>query len=53
MAPYFMNEARSRTADPYPPKTTQSLLADILRYMNIQKPSYPKYFNKEKFDLLY
>ena len=43
----FINETRSRTGDPYPPKTIQSLLAGILHSMRILNPSYPNIFNKE------
>ena len=43
----FINETRSRTGDPYPPKTIQAILAGILRAMKAQNPNYPNFFNKE------
>ena len=43
----FINETRSKTGYPYPPKTIQSLLAGILRSMRILNTSYPNIFNKE------
>ena len=43
----FINETRSRTGDPYPPKTIQAILAGILRAMRAQNPNYPNFFNKE------
>ena len=47
MALCFINETRSRTGAPYPPKTIQSLLAGILDSMRILNPSYPNFLNKE------
>ena len=46
----FINETRSKTGDKYPPKTIQSILAGILRFMRVSTPDYPNFFNKEDPD---
>ena len=39
----FINEIRSKTGDPYPPKMIQSLLAGILRSMRLLNSNYPNF----------